>query len=152
MTPKAFPAAPYAAVTFPDDEYIAVPARLVEGLVPPAGVTLWLLLTRLAEGHQEVEVSTRQLEQHTGLTAAEIGDAIRALASDGWLTVSEGRFSGSYVYRLLRMPPAAEIREWAEDLQEPHRPPSTPAPVFGQQYASPGHQAAFQRGRADSWQ
>ncbi|MEV6155421.1 hypothetical protein AB0L53_34280 [Nonomuraea sp. NPDC052129] len=141
----AFPAAPYSAVTFPDDGYLIVPMSLVEGYVPPAAVCLYLLLARLAEGRREVEVSTAQLERHTGWTGAEIGEYAEALADDGWVTISKGRMPGSYAYRLLRMPDVARIREWAEDLNEPSRPPTAPGPSA--RPAGAQHNAAFWLGR-----
>ncbi|GGQ11200.1 hypothetical protein [Streptosporangium pseudovulgare] len=145
----AFPAAPYSAVTFPDDEYLVVPASLVEALVPSAAVLLYLLLAGLAEGHREVEVSTAQLERHTGWTGAEIGAYVRALADDEWVTTRPGRTSGTRVYRLLRMPSADQVRAYAEDLDEPgggqpaaSRPSERPAGPAG-----PKHHAAFWLGR-----
>jgi hypothetical protein len=142
----AFPAAPYSAVTFPDDEYLIAPMGLVEGYVPPGAVCLWLLLARLSEGHQEVEVSTAQLERHTGWTGAEIGEHVRALSADGWLTTSKGRMPGSYAYRLLRTPTVEQVKEWAEDLDEPRQPPTT-APRPSERPAAPKHHAAFWLGR-----
>ncbi|MER5326726.1 hypothetical protein [Streptosporangium roseum] len=66
---------------FPDDEYLVVPMRLVEGFAPPGAVQLWLLLARLSERHPEVEVPTAQLERHAGWTRAEIGEHVRALSA-----------------------------------------------------------------------
>ncbi|MFI7610685.1 hypothetical protein ACIBP6_05530 [Nonomuraea terrae] len=141
----AFPAAPYSAVVFPDDDYLIVPMRMVDAVVPPGAICLWLLLARLSEGHPEVEVSTAQLERHTGWTAAEIGEHVRALSADDWLTIRKGRMPGSYAYRLLRMPTVEQVKEWAEDLDEPRRPPTAPRPT--ERPASPKHHASFWFGR-----
>ncbi|MEV4181206.1 hypothetical protein AB0J28_07140 [Streptosporangium canum] len=141
----AFPAAPYSAVLFPDDEYLVVPMRLVEGFAPPGAVQLWLLLARLSEGHPEVEVPTAQLERHAGWTRAEIGEHVRALAADDWVKIGKGSTPGAYVYRLQRVPTVTQVKEWAEDLREPRQPPSAPRPH--ERPAGPQHNAAFRVGR-----
>ncbi|MGV9532439.1 hypothetical protein ACWDR9_02095 [Streptosporangium sandarakinum] len=145
----AFPAAPYSETTFPDDRALVVPASLVEALVPPGAVVLYLLLTALAEGHREVEVPTAQLERHTGWTGAEIGEYVRALSADKWVTTKPGRTSGTHIYRLLRMPSADRVREWAEDLKEPggSQPAASRLSERPTGPAGPKHHAAFWLGR-----
>ncbi|AWS44528.1 hypothetical protein DKM19_27440 [Streptosporangium sp. 'caverna'] len=142
---SAFPAAPYSAVVFPEDEFLVIPMALVEADVPPGAVRLWLLLARLAEGHAEVEVSTVQLEQHTGWPAAEIGGHVRALSADGWVTTSKGRVPSSCIYRLQRMPTVEQVKEWAEDLAEPWQSPTTTA-TRPSGHAGQKPNAAFWRG------
>ncbi|MER6825257.1 hypothetical protein ABT352_04650 [Streptosporangium sp. NPDC000563] len=132
----AFPAVPYSAVTFPDDECLIVPMRLAEGLCTAGTVLLWLLLVRLDERHPEVEVSMAQLERHTGWTRAEIGEHARALAADDWVKIGRGSVPVAYVYRLQRRPTVTQIREWAEDLREPRRnAPSVPVPLSPQTHS-----------------
>lgn len=148
MTTQPFPAAPYGDVLFPDDDFLVVPLALADADVPPGAVVLWLLLARLSEGHPEVEVSAGQLERHTGSTAHEIGEYVRALAADGWLKMRQGRMPGTVVYRILRRPTVEQIKEWAEDLAEP-MPPTPEAQRPSGPPASPRHSAAFWRGLAD---
>ncbi|GIH63985.1 hypothetical protein [Microbispora siamensis] len=146
--PSAFPALPFSAVTFPDDGYLVVPLELIDGTLSDGAVVFWLLLVRLAEGHDEVEVALEQLQRHTGRTVAEINGYVREL--HGWLgETRKGRMPGTYVFQIRRRPSVQRLKEWAADLEEPapqpmpdaHRPSGPPA--------GPKHHAQFWRGLVD---
>ncbi|MFG2072924.1 hypothetical protein [Nonomuraea maritima] len=144
--PKPFPAVPYSAQTFPGDEYLIVPKSIASGWLSADAVQTYLLLTALAEGHRSVELPPEQLEQHTGLSAAEIGDAVAELESDRWLTITKGSAPGTRTYTLRRMPSVATVQEWAQDLREP--PSTAPSPAHRPAGpADPKQHSAFWLGR-----